>query len=240
MRSLILAGGVSSRMGTSKYTLPLPTASSKLTQPLLLHLILCHHQLQLSTGSAPLSEVIISVRDELQKAEIERLLTSCRLPDDLHLSYAVDELANAGPASGLLAAYHLDQHASWLVTGCDYPLVTSAALRQLWATSQSEHASITCFVNDEGFCEPMLAVWSSRALQLLHQMMASAQLDSRKLGPNQVIRTLEKMPPLQCDSRMSEAKPNVFRLQPKNLLLIRNVNTPQEWTAIQPYLKVRD
>lgn len=237
MRSLILAGGVSSRMGVAKYSLPLPAVDPGTERPLLLHLVLCHHQFQLSTSFQPSSDVSVSVRDQTQRIEIEQLLSSCRLPDDLKLGFIVDSMADAGPASGLLAAYHHDGNSCWFVTGCDYPLLESAALQQLSRAQESKHAAVTCFINDEGFFEPLLAIWAPPALQVLHQLVLSALSDGRKLGPNQAIRALEKMPSIQSGSTKVEHTSNVCQVQPEDPIWIKNVNTPQDWTEIQHYLR---
>jgi len=240
MRSLILAGGVSSRMGVAKYSLPLPAADPGTERPLLLHLILCHHRFQLSTSLEPSSDVSVSVRDQTQRVEIEQLLSSCRLPDDLKLSFIVDSVVDAGPASGLLAAYHHDESSCWFVTGCDYPLIESAALWQLSRAQESKRAAVTCFTNDEGFFEPLLAIWAPPALQVLQQLMLSAIADGRKLGPNQAIRALEKMPSIQSGSTEAEHISNVCQVQPEDPIWIRNVNTPQNWADIQHYLRQSD
>ncbi|KFA74409.1 hypothetical protein S40288_03984 [Stachybotrys chartarum IBT 40288] len=68
---------------------------------------------------------------------------------------------SAGPASGLLAAYHGNPDATWLVLACDYPFVTAAALQDLQAQYEPP---VTCFRNDEGFCEPLVGIWSPSAL----------------------------------------------------------------------------
>ena len=236
MRSLILAGGVSSRMGVSKYSLPMPAANPGTERPLLLHLIMCHHECQLSTSSQPSSDVSISVRDQTQKAEIQQLLSSCRLPDGLKLGFVVDSMVNAGPTSGLLAAHEQDENSCWFVTGCDYPLIEAAALGQLYRARASEYAAVTCFINDEGFFEPLLAIWTPPALHILHQLMLSALSEGRRLGPYQALRALEKMPLIQSGLK-AEYISNLCQVQPENSRWIRNVNTPQDWTDIQQYLE---
>lgn len=229
-------------MGVPKYTLPLrrPTATQDLGRPLLLHLILCHHHFQSSTLRQAPTNVVISVRDEVQREDISRLLTSCMLPDDLSLDFVVDDLEEAGPASGLLAAYQFDKNSRWLVTGCDYPLVEHAAFRQLFEAHESKHGLVTCFINLQGFSEPLLAIWTSSALHVLEQMMLVAQSNSRKLGPNQVVRTLEKWPAFKHTAQEDDPAPGACYVKPENALWIRNINTPQEWTEIQPCLGMAD
>lgn len=240
MQSLILVGGNSSRMGSSKYALPLPISNANAdTEPLLLRLITCHHQFQLST-SRQTSTVILSVRDSTQRKEVEQMLSSCRLPDDLRLEFVVDKQVDSGPASGLLAAHLFDRHFTWLVTGCDYPMIEPATLQQLFDAHIRKPAVVTCFINDQGFSEPLLAIWTPAALLALEEMVQSAEPTGRKLGPNQAIRRLEKMPAFEHTVTKDDDHSNVCYVKPSNPLWIRNVNTPQDWTDVQAILKVED
>jgi hypothetical protein len=69
-----------------------------------------------------------------------------------------------GPAAGLLAAHAAHPAATLLVLGCDYPLLPPAALQQLILEYEPP---LTCFVNADGFTEPLIAVWSLEALDAL-------------------------------------------------------------------------
>lgn len=69
-----------------------------------------------------------------------------------------------GPAAGLLAAHAAHPAATLLVLGCDYPLLPPAALQQLILEYEPP---LTCFVNVDGFTEPLIAVWSLEALDAL-------------------------------------------------------------------------
>jgi molybdopterin-guanine dinucleotide biosynthesis protein A len=62
-----------------------------------------------------------------------------------------------GPAASLLAAHAHDADPHWLVLACDYPLVTVEALRQL---REEFEELVTCFVNRDGFVEPLAAAWA--------------------------------------------------------------------------------
>ncbi|RHZ47824.1 hypothetical protein CDV55_100802 [Aspergillus turcosus] len=87
-----------------------------------------------------------------------------------------------GPAAGLLAAHHQDESAHWLVVACDYPFISVAALSQLrreWAVP------VICFENKDGFCEPLLSIWSPEALRTLEENIQKAIL-----GPSSVVKRL--------------------------------------------------
>jgi molybdopterin-guanine dinucleotide biosynthesis protein A len=87
-----------------------------------------------------------------------------------------------GPAAGLLAAHHQDESASWLVVACDYPFISVGALSQL---RREWTAPVTCFENRDGFCEPLLSIWSPEALRALEE-----NIQNGILGPSAVVKRL--------------------------------------------------
>ncbi|KAJ4985438.1 molybdenum cofactor biosynthesis protein C [Stagonosporopsis vannaccii] len=109
-----------------------------------------------------------------------------------------------GPAAGLLAAHQLDPDATWLIVACDFPLLEPAALHQLEETFEEP---VTCFVNKDGFSEPLLAIWSPRALQIL-----SKNVDNGRSGPSYTVKRLSGK-----------------LVVPTEDSWILNTNTPGEW-----------
>ncbi|KAF7167159.1 hypothetical protein CNMCM5623_000566 [Aspergillus felis] len=87
-----------------------------------------------------------------------------------------------GPAAGLLAAHHQDESAHWLVVACDYPFISVAALSQL---RREWSAPVICFENTDGFCEPLLSIWSPEALRALKE-----NIQNGILGPSAVVKRL--------------------------------------------------
>lgn len=69
-----------------------------------------------------------------------------------------NENVDIKPAAGLLGVYRRDPSATWLVVACDYPFLTTAALRLLRRESDAAPAPVTCFANAEGFNERLLAI----------------------------------------------------------------------------------
>ena len=90
-----------------------------------------------------------------------------------------DEIPDLGPAAGLLAAYHDDPEAYWLISACDYPLLQPMAFQQLGSELEEP---VTYFKNAEGYCEPLLAIWGPTALERLKQ---NIQLSTN--GPSAVV-----------------------------------------------------
>lgn len=220
-------------MGIPKHLLALQNrqTSQRKEYPLLLHLLLCHHEFQTKLNNAT-SRICISTRDKEQQAEIERLLSSLDLPHNLNVCFIQDEHIDMGPVAGLLAAHTYSATQSWLVSGCDYPLLSVLALDQLHESHMSEDAAITCFVNDEGFEEPLLAVWTPLSLRAMNEMAAIARKEGRNLGPSQVIRALRKLDSKQEEAQSVHGK-NVNLIKPTNSSWLTNANTPEEWYQSQ-------
>lgn len=94
---------------------------------------------------------------------------------------------SAGPAAGLLAAHRALPGATWLVVACDYPFLTPAVLRRL---CDAYRPPVTCFRNGDGFCEPLVGIWSPEALGRLEAEAAGAAGGGRGVGPSRIVRAL--------------------------------------------------
>lgn len=205
---LVLAGGQSSRMGSPKHLLPVPSTH----QPLYQHIIrVIHvafpemHTVYISIADkSPLDDVLrqeaISISTETGARRIGIKLISDETTQDV------------GPAAGLLAAHQYDPNTFWLVVACDFPLLDPEALRQL---VEAYKTPVTCFVNREGFSEPLLAMWSQQALQRLRENVRGG-----RSGPNYTVKQLDGklIVPLKDD-------------------WILNTNTPEEWSTAKSRIK---
>lgn len=121
---------------------------------------------------------------------------------------------SAGPAAGLLAAHQHSPDSIWLVIACDYPFLTSAALQQLVSMYQPP---VTCFANSEGFCEPLVAIWSPEALAHLASNCAQGSM-----GPSKVVRQL---------------KGRQIAPEKGSEMVLYNANTRAEWDVVLDKLK---
>jgi len=234
IKSLILVGGYSTRMGHPKYSLSMKLTNGR-QQSLLSYLIQCHRHFQLDVVGSNIAEVVISVRDEAQQEEIEELLGLPSSCNDLSIKYVLDASSGSGPVTGFLAAYNQDRECSWVVTGCDYPLLEPAALQQLWTAHRAKTPAVTSFVNEDGFSEPLLAIWSPTALSLLKDLESAAQAEGRQIGPNRVIRVLQSNAEMNASPNSSQSS-LVMLLSPERPQWLRNVNTPSEWEQVQPLI----
>lgn len=191
LKPLLLAGGKSSRMGTRKELLCLNGH-----EPMYKQLISILH------AACPESDTIfLSLRDrEYAKALQEDGDIADPNNDQLILHVNGSSLTvqiiydkgngadskrgeDIGPAAGLLSAHRQDPSASWLVAACDYPFLTTTALQSL--QYESTGTIVTCFMNADGFCEPLLGIWTPDALQALQQ-----NVEQGLLGPSAVVKKL--------------------------------------------------
>lgn len=236
VRSLILVGGLSTRMGTPKHALlqRIDPASQRLNQPLLVIMLLRHHELQLDLEHTA-SEMHIAVRDHHQKEEVHNLLALYDLPQNMRVHYVLDDPAVSGPAAGLLAAHSRNANSAWLVTGCDYPLLSATALRQLYTSHTTENPTLTCFMNSGGFIEPLLAIWSSTSLEILRDLATHANQEGRRLGPSQVIRFLRQSSGIMVNGSLESFRVNI--IEPYDNSCLTNVNTLEEWCTVQDLLE---
>lgn len=225
MKPLLLAGGLSSRMGRRKELLRLPNGT-----PMYIHLIsLLHETLQLPKSDP----VYLSLRDpsalqdllqagratKLSEEHIMIESSSSTGPLPVQVLYDEDlpvhhEYGDIGPASGLLRAHQYEPTWSWLVVACDYPILTAAAINQL---RQSSSGAVTCFQNKDGYHEPLLGSWTPVALDALHENVRQGIT-----GPSAVVRQL-----------------NSISIRPELDEWLANANTQEEWTDIMTKINGR-
>lgn len=213
IKAVILAGGKSSRLGRPKHLLQTPQLTP-----------LYHHQLQLIRSVLPSCQIFISLAQESQQDEMLSSLEVVNRKDaslsnrcgaqDNSIFILMDQSPNgtdvsSGPASGLVAAHAYDPEASWLVVACDYPLVPAEALQKL--LHGPDHP-VKCFKSSEGFCEPLLGLWSPEALRTLTQ-----RVTERRLSPSAVVK--------EVGGHMLEV-PQGFDCW------VANVNTAEEWAQV--------
>lgn len=220
IQSLILVGGFSTRMGCPKYMLSIPNLRTRQVSPLLVVLLQRHFEFQTARCDRSFS-IKIAVRNLQQQQEVHSFLAAQRLPKEVEVAYVTDVYENAGPASALLAAHTSDVRATWLVSGCDYPLITVEAFKQLAHAAADSRNAVTCFLNESNFREPLLALWKPMALAVLKTRMEAARLGDRSIGPNSVIKHLSDLgPDMVVDVTAADAA------------WLTNMNTMDDWMQI--------
>ncbi|KAF2484868.1 MobA-like NTP transferase domain-containing protein [Neohortaea acidophila] len=189
--AVILCGGRSTRMGSAKHRLLFPNDAEPMYRQLLARAMVAYPGIQ---------SVYLSLHDPGSATHLDQTPVMGRT---IHLLF--DEDGDIGPAAGLLAALRTDSHCTWLVVACDYPLISVAELRRLFASFDGR---LTCFENMQGWAEPLLGLWGPEALARLHSNVMHGCT-----GPKVVVQQLKGK--------------TIRALDDRSLL---NTNTPGEWS----------
>jgi len=235
--SLILIGGQSSRMGSPKYLLPIPSIQNGglVSTPLFIHSTCLHVATRQLCSITPTNQVTLSTRSAAQADELKLLINSPTMAD-IAVDFVYDSHNNAGPAAGLCAAHASRPRAHVLVTGCDYPLLQPAALSRLFDQHVKLKKAVTCFVNGDGWAEPLLAIWSPTALARLTRLVEEAQ--GRGVGPTRMLRMLEKEAQ-EHDGDSIDFTMGVNNITPDDAEWLTGVNTKEDWQAAEKKLTER-
>ncbi len=166
LKSLILVGGKSTRMGSDKAFLDY------------------HGKPQYAF-----------LADILRGLNIETHI-SCRAEQvtDFADNQAIitDSFLDLGPYGAILSAFRHDPNAAWLVLACDLPLLDAATL-QFLIENRNTHKVATSFrspESKEGFPEPLIAIWEPRSYPILLQFLAQGFSCPRKVLINSNIELL--------------------------------------------------
>jgi molybdenum cofactor guanylyltransferase len=187
--AVLLAGGKSTRMGRDKALLPVKWQGTR----------------------QPLWKRQLSVLEELQPAEI---FLSGVSREDCPKSVAVlsDEVAGAGPLSGILTCLRAASCDRVLVLAVDLGRMTSPYLAELLAASQPECGVVPI---RDGRYEPLAAVYPKIAYKIAqHQLEQGA-------------RTLQEFISALVESALLRPQ----KIRPDELRLFENWNSPEDYAA---------
>jgi molybdopterin-guanine dinucleotide biosynthesis protein A len=153
---LVLAGGVSSRMGQDKAALSF------------------HGKPQLVWAYELLNKVcersFVSVRPE-QRDEATRAT----------LPQIVDSLPGIGPIAGISAALAAHPNTAWLVLACDLPFLSLDTLTHLIAHRDPMRIATAYRSTHDQLPEPLCAIWEPASQELVNQWIALGKQCPRKL-----------------------------------------------------------
>jgi molybdenum cofactor guanylyltransferase len=156
IKGLVLAGGRSTRMGSDKGTL--------------------HYH------GKPQREY---VADMLESMGIEAYI-SCRQEQvEAMNGYKTisDSFIDMGPAGAIMSAFLFDPNAAWVALACDLPLLTAGVVQNLM-TQRNASAIATAYrspENENGFPEPLIALWEPKAFPVLLQFLSQGIMCPRKV-----------------------------------------------------------
>lgn len=150
LKACLLIGGRSSRMGRPKHLIKGVNGKTWIENTVAL--------LQSFT-----TEIVLSGRGDVP----ECLGSLLRIPD-------VPEVQ--GPLTGILAAMRWDAGSCWLLLACDMPNISSAALEWLIATRRPGSWGTVPRLAEDGFVEPLLALYEPQAKQYFEELCSSGIL----------------------------------------------------------------
>jgi molybdopterin-guanine dinucleotide biosynthesis protein A len=166
---LVLAGGMSQRMGMDK------------------GLIVYHGR--------PQREYLY----EMVSKHTEKTYMSCRQDQvsDLkeHFEVLPDTVEGLGPFGALFSAFREYPDAAWLVAACDLPLLDHDVLSDL-SNRRNASKMATAFHNPEtGFPEPLITIWEPKAYPVLLHFLSLGYSCPRKVLINSDIEILQTSKP---------------------------------------------
>ncbi|MGC3946547.1 MAG: NTP transferase domain-containing protein [Chryseolinea sp.] len=151
LNGLVLAGGLSTRMGTDKA-------------------LIDYH-------GKPQREHLF----DALKIVCNEVYTSCRRESDIpsYLNPITDKFDIKSPLNGILSAFQFETNSAWLTVPVDLPNVSIGVLRDI--VSRRDHRKLaTCFFDlSAGGPEPLLTIWEPRALPLLTAQVSRGNVSPR-------------------------------------------------------------
>ena len=131
-----------------------------------------------------------------------------------------DATEEIGPLGGIMTALEAAQQegfAGILVVSCDMPLLTQGILIRLLEAWQRQPALVTAVQEVSGRLHPLVAVWRVQALGCVQQAVRRGDYALRRAVAMGAWQTVS--------------------LQPHEEALLVNINTPQDWLAVQGLLE---
>ena len=165
LKSLVLLGGKSQRMGTRKADLVYRDGQPEAARLAAICERLTPGQTYLSVAHAADGGV-----GELPKI--------------------VDRFLGLGPAGAIASAFLTDPNAAWLVVACDLPLLEEPTLRHLVDNRHPGRLATAYRRASERFPEPLVAIYEPKAYPRLLQFLAMGYACPRKLLINSPVHEL--------------------------------------------------
>jgi molybdopterin-guanine dinucleotide biosynthesis protein A len=165
MKSLILTGGKSVRMGRDKALI------NYHGQAQFLHL---YHLLD-SQGLEP----YISCREEQAEFFEE---AKCRT--------IVDRINGFGPLGGIISSFMSHPDHAWLVVACDLPMLDIEIIQQLMNSRKSTSIATSFQSPHDKFPEPLIAIWEPSAYMRIMEFVAQGVSCPRKVLINSNIHLI--------------------------------------------------
>lgn len=184
---IVLCGGSSSRMGKDKGSLQYHGKAQALY---MYEMLECFYM-----------PVYLSARTKQKYLDMT----------DYQVIYDKPEFADCGPIAALLTAFITFPNASFIVIACDYPFLNTTDISKLIGMCE-RGTDVICYKNPEnGFKEPLIAVYENTCRQKLFEFFEAGQQSLRAF----------------IDVTNHKA------LLPENALHIKSIDTVNEYEAAQ-------
>lgn len=122
-----------------------------------------------------------------------------------------EEFSDIGPMAALLSAAKINPSASFLLLGCDYPLITAEDIQNLFINRSMHHVATSIYNFESGRYEPLLAIYENKGAPLLYNLFQNKNYS------------------LQHFLKENSA----FKLAPKNPEHIVSIDTPEQAKKIK-------
>lgn len=166
VKGLILAGGMSTRMGSDKSKMKYHNTD----QVEHISNLMKHQGL----------EVIISCREDQTHEFINR-----------GFQVISDKMIGVGPMAGMCSAWMQEANTAWLAIAVDMPLINENSISQI-LSSRDTSKYATCFMNEEKqWPEPLFTIWEPRAYQRMMQFISMGISCPRKVLMNSDVKLLQ-------------------------------------------------
>ncbi len=198
IKGLVLAGGMSQRMGRDKAKLNYHGREQALW---------AYEQLEIAGV-----EAFLSVRDAEQKASIDARYQTIK-----------DRFYGFGPLSGILSAMEEDKQAAWLIVACDLPLFDQAALTQLLSQRNAKRMATAFVSSHDGLPEPLAAIYEPKSRAKLYQAIALGISCPRKVLIHSNTELLTPLYPLALENANT---PEDFHILSERLKIETNHANP--------------
>lgn len=165
MNGLVLAGGLSTRMGSDKS-------------------LIDYH-------GKPQREYLF----DALKIVCREVYVSCRGEADVpaQLNPLTDKFDIKSPLNGILSAFELCDHCAWLTVPVDLPNVSSDVLRFMVSRRDTGKLATCFFDSSAGSPEPLLTIWEPSAQPLLVAQVAKGDISPRSFLLSHDVRIIHGM-----------------------------------------------
>lgn len=143
------------------------------------------------------------------------------LANEIVIDCLTDVYPGEGPLGGLITALPLCD--DWaMVAACDMPLINPAVFALLWQIADANASELDVVIPQiDGYAQPLHALYHRRIVPTLQEAFDNGERSIQRILPELRARTVDA----------EEIRPIDPQLQS-----FINVNTPEEWAAVQQQL----